>query len=454
MRKLLAFLFLVFLVQISKAQIDASPSPKLKTQLTVPVSISVSEINSLINRTVSGLIFEDDSFTDNNNDQFKVKVFKSSDIVLTALKDNRMLIEVPLKIWAVKGYGAFGHYVYQETEFGVKMKFISAISMNTDWKLVSNTSAAGFEWIVKPVLVFTKINIPIAPLVESSLVEQQKNFTGIIDRQISDSFDLKPYLLDIWNQFAMPLQLSEEFNTWLKLTPVSIGMTPVKLYSDWIKTTIGIDLYSESFVGKIPAPSPLIFNFPNYQKQDTLPADFNLQTTIQISYDTMTEIARKQFLGYEFEMTSKKNKVKIEDIILYPDKQSITMEIRTSGELNGTVLLNGYPYYDETSHQIKIKDTELHVKTKNLLQKTALLLFKGKIKRTIENDYGVPLKDIEDNSKKSLLENFNKEYHPGIFLSGRVLDLKPSQIFLFNNFITVVIDTKANLKLNIQELKF
>lgn len=449
----LIFGWLLLLAVKTDAQEAVYYFPKIETHVTVPVSIPVGEISSLINKSVTGLIYEDDSFTDNDNDQFKVKVFKNGNIKLTALKDNRLLIEIPLNIYAEKGYGALGHYMYQQTEFGVIMKFITAIKFNTNWTIATQTAANGFEWTDKPVLSFGGVKIPITPLVESSLKEQQKDFSSIIDQKISESFDLKPYLLGIWNQFAMPIQISEEYDTWLKLTPKSLNMTPVKIYSNLIKTNIGINLNSETYIGQIPNPSPMVLKFPDFTLKQDLAQDFNLKTTANISYDKATALARNQFLGYEFEMSDKK-KVKVENISVYSAKQAVGLEIVTSGAVKGTMEIKGFPYYDPVQRKIRLRDTEFKFKTKNLLHKTALLFFKGKIRRMIEEEYGIPLAEIEDSSKKSLLESFNKEYYPGIFLKGRVIDLSPSQILLFNGFITVVIDTKANLKLEIKELNF
>lgn len=445
--KISSVIFLLFF-QFAVAQNEKFIFPKIETHLSIPVSISVPEIESLINKSIIGVIYEDNSFTDNDNDQFKTKVSKNGNINLTVLKGNRMLIEIPLKIWAQKGYGALGYYTYQETDFRIKMKFVTSIEFNSNWNLSTHTVANGFEWTEKPVLIFAKVSLPISPLVESPLKEQQSKFCSVIDAQIAEKFDLKPYLLNIWNQFATPIQISEEYDTWLKLTPKAIKMTPVVAYSDLIKTTVGLDLYSETYVGQIPLADPLTMKLPNFQSSESLSPNFNLKTTANISYDNATQLAKKQFLGQEYD------KVKIEDISVYQEKQAVAVEIRTSGKLEGNVVVSGFPYYDENQHKIRIRDTELHVKTKNLLQKAALLIFKGKIKRAIEEDYGIPLTDIENNSKKSLLESFNKEYYPGIFLKGKLIELKPVQILLFDRFISIVIDTKANLQLDVKELNF
>ena len=72
----------------------------------------------------------------------------------------------------------------------------------------------------------------------------------------------------------------------------------------------------------------------------------------------------------------------------------------------------------------------------------------------IGEEYGIPMDEIISASKKSLTENFNKEYYPGIYLKGRVVDLYPSQILVFNQNLTVVIDTDAHLQMSVDGLSF
>src|SRR5690606_28858216 len=221
--------------QITLAQTtEIHTFPKIKSHLTVPISIPVPEINNLINSSVTGVLYEDNSYTDNDNDQFKVRVEKSDKIKLTSLKENRFLIEVPLKIWAEQGYGGLGYYVYQDTNFNVVMKFISSVELKSDWTLQTQTKTNGFEWTVKPVLDYGTVKIPVASLIEKTLTEQQAKFTTVIDDKIKESFDLKPYLLSIWNNFFAPINISKEYNTWLKITPETVYMSPLKIYSDYV----------------------------------------------------------------------------------------------------------------------------------------------------------------------------------------------------------------------------
>ena len=452
--KLRVSLLFLFISIVFFAQVDnpVFTLPKIKSNITLPISLPISEINNLINQNVKGILYEDQSYTDNDNDQFKVRVEKQGDIHIKALTNNRLMISVPLKIWAEKGYGTLGYYVYQDTQFNLIMNFITSISATPDWKLNTQTTTAGFVWTQKPVLDYGKIKIPIAPFIESVLRKQQSDFTSVIDNQIKSKFNLQPYLVTVWNQFAQPINISEEYNTWLKVSPQNTYMAPLQVFADKIKTTVGIDLYSETFVGQMPLAGQNISTVPNFQLMNNLPSVFNLQTTANISFDEATRLAKSQFQGKEFDLNN--DKVKITDILVYPEKDDVVIEATTEGKVNGRAFIKGKMAYDSVNHRIVLSKTDFNLKTKNFFQKALTVLFEGKIRKMIEKDYGIPLLDIENSSKKSLNENFNKEYVKGVRLKGNVIDLRPTQFLLSEKYITVVIDTKAQLQMNISGLSF
>ena len=448
------FFFIYSLFIFSQSSIPVYTLPKIKSSITLPVSLPVSEINNLINQSVKGVLYEDQSYTDNNNDQFKVRVEKQGNIAIKALSNNRLMISVPLKVWAEKGYGTLGYYMYQDTNFNLIMNFITSLAATPDWKLNTKTTTAGFVWTQKPVLDYGKVKIPIASFIESVLKEQQNKFTTVIDQQIKSQFNLQPQLVMAWNQFSKPINVSQEYNTWLKISPQNTYMTPLQVFQDKIKTTVGIDLFSETFVGKMPLPTKDVTSIPNFVVKPDLQNIFNLQTTANISFDEATKIARQQFLNKEFPLNSEKNKVKVDDIKVYGEKENIVIEVKTQGGVTGTAFIKGKPAYDVQSHKIVLTQTDFNLKTKNFFQKALTVLFEGKIRKMIEKDYGIPLMDIENSSKKSLMESFNKEYYKGIRLQGNVIELKPTQFLISESYITVVIDTKAQLQMNISGLSF
>jgi hypothetical protein len=450
----------VFILLFSKLYSQQQPAvseaqynfPKIKSSLMMPVKIPLAEIGKMINSSVPSLIFQDDSFTDNNNDQFKVRVWKTQPIRLVGGTKQNLLIEVPLKIWAEKGIGTLGIYTYQNTTFETVMYFNMDLNFNNNWKITTKTSPMGFKWVTKPILDYGKIKIPISSLVESSLKKQQSDFTKTIDEMMVTQLNFQQYAIMAWNKFSQPFNISEEYNTWLKITPISVNISPLIFYSNQIEANIGIDTYSETFSGQKPIASPLIKTVANFNSVQTLPQKFLLQTTANIPYSEATAIAEKTFSGKEFDFREGKSKIKISAIKVFGEHDRIVIEAKTEGTVEGISIISGIPMYDPMKRKIVLTDTKFKLQTKNFLQKTATLLFRGKILNMIENEYGIPTAELEDASRKSIEETFNKEYYKGLKMQGKVYKLVPSKIILNPYGITAVIDTEAQLKLAVEGL--
>ena len=453
--KFIKILFLLASITVfgqtdSDNQIAVYNFPKLRSSITMPVTIPLSEISNMINASVKDLIYQDDSYTDNNNDQFKVKVWKTRPIRLVGGTNQNLLIEVPLKIWAEKGIGTLGLYTYQSTTFETVMSFNTTISLKNNWTILTQTRPNGFRWVTKPVLDFGRIEIPITSLVEKSLVEQQKKFCITIDQQMAEQLNFQNYAVMAWNVFANPFQISEEYNTWLKITPISVHITPLQFYANQINTSLGIDIYSETFTGSRPESSLPVKTVSDFDFVSSLGDQFLLQTTANIPFTEATAIARNMFLNKEYDIRG--SSVKIKDIKVYGEANRVMIEAETEGYVNGTAFISGIPVYDENKKKIVLSETKFKLKTSNILQKTATLLFRGKIVKMIEEEYGIPTQDLENSSRKSIEEAFNKEYYKGLKMSGKVFTLQPGNILMNPSGITALIDINATLKLMLNGL--
>ncbi|WP_027387893.1 DUF4403 family protein [Chryseobacterium gregarium] len=450
--RILILLFLTTFVHMYGQTTAGSPSgsynfPKVKSSITMPVTIPLSEIGNMVNASVKELIYQDDSYTDNNNDQFKVKVWKTRPIRLVGGTSQNLLIEVPLKIWAEKGIGTLGIYTYQNTTFETVMSFNTSLNFKNNWTVTMVTKPNGFRWVAKPTLDFGRIHIPITPLVEKSLKEQQEKFCKTIDQQMAAQLNFQPYAVMALNAFSNPFPISEEFNTWLKVTPISVHMTPLKFYGNQIDTNLGIDVYSETFTGSRPESSLPVKTAPGFTLVPAVADQFLIQTTANIPFTEATHIAQNMFLNKEYDLRG--SAVKIKDIKVYGVDDRVIIEAETEGYVNGKAFISGIPVYDEAKKKIVLSNTKFNLKTSNILQKTATLLFRGKIVKMIEDEYGIPTQDLENTSKRSIEEAFNKEYYKGLKMSGKVFSLKPGTIFMNPSGITAVIDTKATLKLTL-----
>lgn len=343
-------------------------------------------------------------------------------------------------------------YTYQETTFETVMYFNTSIKFNPNWTISTQTVANGFKWVTKPVLDYGKIKIPITPIIETQLKKQQADFCKIIDDKMGSQLNFQSYALMAWNLFGQPFEVSQEYKTWLKVSPISVQISPLVFYADAIDMNLGIETYSETFTGSRPAAGKTLSKVTDFKFVESVPNQFTLQTTANIPYSEATSIANTMFLNKEFDFREGKSKIKITDIKVYSEDNRIMIEALTEGAVNGTSFISGIPVYDATKRKIVLTDTKFNLKTKNILHKTGLLFFKGKIVRMIEDEYGIPTKEIEESSKKSIEDAFSKEYYKGLKMAGKVYSLKPSKVVVTNMGITTIIDTNAYLRLIVQGL--
>jgi hypothetical protein len=88
--------------------------------VNLPLEVPIAELEKQINAQLNGLIYEDNSYDDYDQDNLKAKVWKLSPIKIQAL-DSTFLFEVPLKIWVSVGYKVSPLGItlsgYKDTEF-------------------------------------------------------------------------------------------------------------------------------------------------------------------------------------------------------------------------------------------------------------------------------------------------------------------------------------------------
>jgi len=433
------------------AEVNAE-TQKIKSTIAVPIDIDYVDIERMLNQSVTGLIYEDNSYADNDQDEFKIKVWKKGNITIKPNTTNQLKISVPLKVWAEKGIGALGYVSYQATEFELILNFKTVFSIRPDWVIKTVTTPDGYTWVTKPVLKYKYVDVPITPIVANVLDKQHPMFAKKIDEQVVTALDMKPYALQVWNLLNTPFQLSEEYESWLTIRPSSVQMTPLKAQKNNIVSTIGLNVISETSVGKKPVTSlnTASSQVPNLTLVKDVPSTFSVETVADISYSYASELANKSFQFQKIDFLNGKKSVVVDEIIVMHEADMMILSTKLSGDVKGTVIIEGHPYYDSLAQRLALKDVVFQLKTKNLFQKSASWLFNGKIETMIEKDYGIPVGDMIKLANTSLLSTLNQSPYPGVIMKGTVASFKPTDVVLNEDGITILILTKGQMGVKLQ----
>ncbi|MGK7395218.1 MAG: DUF4403 family protein [Candidatus Cyclobacteriaceae bacterium M3_2C_046] len=423
--------------------------------INLPVNFDMLKLQDRINLEIKDLLYED--FNKDQKNEFHLKVWKKSPIQITSNNDI-FRIRVPLKVWAKAGISfdnfGFNYADSRQTNFELDLYFDTRISMASDWRLTTKTASSGFEWIKKPVLNLGPVNLPLSSMLSGVIVRQQDQIARQLDKEIEPNLEVKKYVQDAWVQMQTPYQISKEYNVWLKITPEEILMTDLKGGGANSYFSLGIKAFTETFIGKKPE-GIINYNLPQITRVDTIPSQFNIGLSSEISHNQITELLSQNFLGQSFTFNDKKHKVTITTVDLYGSKEKLVIEAGLKGSINGTVFLTGQPAYNPVTQTFYLENLDFDLDTKNKLIKTASWFLHGKLVDNLRQTLTFPLSDQIKLATKTIQQNLNNvEVSPGIFVNGKLEELNPSGIFITSQSVIAVVSARGKADIRIENFSY
>lgn len=434
---------------------DASPlvyetSPSF---IHLPVNIQIKDIENKTNATLTGLIYEDNNIEDDN---IQMKIWKLAPIKLenVSKNSNRIKSIVPLKA-SIKyriGTNKMGVDLYNIKEFNLNgvIKLVSDIDL-VNWKLKTKTEFQSLDWNESPTMVVFGKNVPITYLVNSSIQLFKSKIETKIDEAIANSMDFKPNVLEALEKISSPFQMSEQYASWLRITPSELYSSQVKLKDQSILLDMGMKCTMETIIGNKPESK---FNGTKIllKTVHSMPSQINANIAAVSYYQDASKIVNKNFAGQEF--TSGKKKITVQNVSIWHKNGKLVVALDVLGSVNGTLYLTGLPKYNEATKEIYFDQMDYVLDTKDKLLKAASWLAQGVILNKIQASCKYSIQPNLEEGKKSLM-GYLKNYSPmpGVFVNGKTEDFEFKKIQLTNQAIIAFLTIKGNVSVSIDGLK-
>jgi hypothetical protein len=412
--------------------------------LNVPVQIPVAEIENQLNRQMKGLLYEDNNL---NDDDLAIKVWKRDSMLIDA-EGNVFNIKVPLKIW-VKA-GKFG--IYKEIEFALNANIATTLTLTPDWQLKTITQPKAYEWVSRPVFKLGFIEIPVTGIIENVLDEQIPEISKQLDKYVGEKVEVKKYVQQAWNQVQEPYLMSKEYDSWLKVTPLEVQMTPIRGKDHHARTTLGIRTYTESYFGDKPEQTlnPVL---PPLKMVETMPDDFHIGISGEVSHKQATKMLSALMLEQTYQFQDGKYKITVKSLDVYGNDEKLIIAAGLQGSLNGTVYFTGIPVFNRENKMLEIRNLDYELDTKNKLLKTASWLAHGKFVKILSESFKFPLAPQIEQAKKAIQDNLTHyQLAKGIFLRGKLETLEPKDVFITPNSIIATLEATGTVDVKIEGL--
>lgn len=399
--------------------------------ITVSAEARLSDIQRQLNREFSGLVYEDNSFTDNGGDNLMIKAWKQGDIGL-AMRDNVIIYRVPVKLWIKAGFKTTRLGItlsdYRELSGALAMMFRTSVTLKPDWTVETSTTSTGYEWLEEPVIKVAGFNVPVKFVADQVLKHNLSTLGKSIDKSVKQYLDLKPYMEQVWQQVNKPLMLSEQYKLWMVAEPSGLHATQINAVNGVIKIQAGITSTIEAFAGKKPetgSPVPL----PDLQIVKDADDRAIVHTSAELTFEELNAVAASYLAGQSFRQGAKR--VTIENLNVYGSGRRLVAEIALSGSFKGKVYLSGIPAFNPSDSTLFLKDFDFDVSTRNVLHKSAAWLIQSGFPNLVKKHMVWSLAEDIRVLSGTINTSF-REYRlaEGITLNGEVIRMSVDDIVI------------------------
>lgn len=413
--------------------------------VSMPMEISMKEIENQLNKSLSGLIYEDNDLSD---DKSEMKIWKTAAIKISE-KDGKIQSIIPLKIWSKFKYGTefMGLNDTREIELNGTITLLSNAKLS-NWKMNTTSKIEDFEWSESPTILVAGKKVPITYIITPTLSIFKSKIAKKIDDAIEKSCDFKPYVLQILEKMSTPFQTSEQYETWFKMNPIEMYVTDAVLQKSKIAMELGLKCSMQTMVGQQPKTS---FNKDAilFKAVTKIPEKTTATIAAVSTYESASRVITKNFQGKEF--ASGNRKIVVQKVAVWAKDGRMIIELDMTGSLNGAIYLSGIPNYNTITKEIYFDQMDYVLNTKGILTKTANWLLQGTILKKIETNCRYSIKENLDEAKKNMLP-YLSNYSPmkGVFVNGTLADFEFEKVELTNEAIIAFINTngKVNVKID------
>ena len=435
---------------------DATPLVYENTPsfINLPISVKLKDIENQTNTLLNGLIYEDSNIED---DDIEMKIWKLAPITIKndhGANGQKIITVLPLKA-VVKyriGTKKMGIELYNTKEFNLDgiVTLLSDVGL-TNWKMNTKTELKSLDWNESPTMTVFGKNLPVTYLINPGIKLFKSTIEKKIDDAIAKSMDFKPNVLSALEKICAPFQMSDTYESWLRIVPIEIYSTNAKLKNDTFVLDMGIKCTMETLIGKQPESK---FNASKIvlKPVSKIPDEITANIVAISTYQEASKLMTKNFTGQEFGSGSKK--IKVQNVAIWHKNGKMIIALDVLGSVNGTIYLAGYPQYNDKTKEVFFDQLDYALDTKNKLMRTANWLAQGLILRKIEQSCRYSIKPNLEEGQKSMMA-YLKNYSPmpGVFVNGKMEAIQFQKIQLTNQAIIAFIKVKGNLNVSVDGLK-
>ncbi len=267
-----------------------------------------------------------------------------------------------------------------------------------------------------------------------------KDLEKDIDKEFA-SVDIKTSIKEAWNLLAASTTVPNY--GFFAMQPKSVSLGKLTFQDNFAFVNLNLIVQPLFNTNPIVTPNTSLPPLSEYQHGK----GFDISLDIHASYDSLSNYFTELIKDKAIKI--KRNEVIFKSVEIFgANDTQLTFKVDFAGKRKGTLYLVGTPTFDAEKQYISFPDLSFDIKTKNALLKSAKWLFSDKITEIIKQKSQMELTPQFASVQQMINKEINRELTKGVFLNGKVDEIKLEHIFPNHDQLWLRVNTKGSLTLN------
>ena len=365
-------------------------------------------------------------------------------------RGDRVYGSVPI-YGALEGQGAnrFTARIHGETEASATIETEAHPQLTRDWSLDLNFSD-GFHWSEPPVLHVLGRAIPLSNYAEPRIRAQLAN---VRTRALAAArrLDLHGKAASAWRDAFQPVELSENPQVWLQMTPQSAAFAGVRADAGVLRGSLELSGSAQTFVGQQP-PAVTATALAPLGRDVSEPGTFDVILPVRVGYDLL-----KDKITQTIAAIGPVAGMSVRDVEVYPSSGKLVVGLRVAKvsdakasdtKASGTdanagqwVYLIGGVQVDADGHAIRLSD--LAAATDDEAVASVVNPLVAQLRDKMSVDYGIAY----DNLLNAANAKLTRPLKDGFRMEGHLSSAKLEKVYLPADGIVVALRASGDLKI-------
>ena len=355
-------------------------------------------------------------------------------------RGDRVYGSVPI-YGALEGQGAnrFTARIHGETEASATIEAEARPELDRDWSLNLHFSD-GFRWSEPPVLRVMGREIPLSKYAEPRIRAQ----LGIVRERALAAvrrLDLHDKAATAWQHAFEPIQLTDNPQVWLQMTPQSAAFAGVRADGKVLRGSLELSGSAETFVGQQP-PTVTATALPALASDAKTASEFDVILPVRIGYDVL-----KDKITQAIAAVAPTAGLSIRDVDVYPSSGKLVVGLRvakasdTDPSAGQWVYLTGAVQVDADGHAVRLSDIGVTTDDEGLAHMVDPVV--SALRDQMSVDYGVAYQNLLDAANAKL----TRPLKDGFRMEGHLSSAKLEKVYLPADAVVIALRASGELKI-------